>query len=758
MPNIGYSTLGVIPAARGYASALGTDIAPRLKSQGVAAVEAVGGDLLKVASRFALPAAVAVAIGATIRAGFRQALSADAGTAQLTAGIQSTGKAAGVTVPGLTALARNIQHYSGQTDDSIVASEKLLLTFTNIKNVGPDRIFDDATKATADMAARMGGDASGAAIQLGKALNDPIAGIASLSRMGIQFTDQQKDQIKAMVEAGDTLGAQKMILAEVNKEFGGSAAAMGESLPGKINILKRSFEDFAQTIVGSFTPVLGPAIDGLSNLLEGAATKIPGPIETIKSAVGGVFELLQRGGAVTPEQANLLGPFIPMIVSAGETVRSTLGGIMDAVRPFIPAIVAGFSGLVGPLLQVATSFSPFSIVLHALLPVLPQLAGMLAQLAAQIGPAIGDLLPLVLQNFRAVGDLFSNYLAVALPLDAQILGELHDGLLAAAPPLLALVAALLPLVAVLIQALSPLLDVLVKSVVPPVVQLLGFIVSAVAPVVSALADVMIPVIQALLPVVAEAFAIVAGAVQAGMQIVSGIIDVVLGVLSGDWSRVWKGLGEIVGGVWSAVVNIVTGAVALLGSILTAALNITRTSWTAAWGGVTSLLGGLWTKLVDSVSDALLGVGRFFLGLGDSILRSLAGAGTWLLDIGKNIVEGLIDGIRSMAIQIAKNLLSLAEVTVSTTRAALGIHSPSRVMYAAAEAWADEALSHGEVPPLPSVAVGVARAAANLASTRQRRPQRFRYDDHSTSGEDKVTKIQRAHLVLVASAGATSAAA
>ena len=46
------------------------------------------------------------------------------------------------------------------------------------------------------MAAVFGQDLSQATIQLGKALNDPIKGLSALTRVGIQFTEQQKKEIK----------------------------------------------------------------------------------------------------------------------------------------------------------------------------------------------------------------------------------------------------------------------------------------------------------------------------------------------------------------------------------------------------------------------------------------------------------------------------------------------------------------------------------------------------------------------------------
>ena len=207
--------------------------------------------------------AAGAAVGAVLKTGFDEAKDGSAGMAQLEAGIKSTGGAAGVTVGHMEDLASSIQSMSGQTDDSIVGAEKLLLTFTNIKNNGPDKIFDQATQAAADMAARMGGDASSNAVRLGKALNDPVKGVSALTKVGVTFSDAQKATIASMVKTGDTAGAQKIILGELNKEFGGSAKAAGESLPGQLARAQRSFENLSQGVVEALLPIMSAVLPTL---------------------------------------------------------------------------------------------------------------------------------------------------------------------------------------------------------------------------------------------------------------------------------------------------------------------------------------------------------------------------------------------------------------------------------------------------------------------------------------------------------------
>lgn len=262
----GSVSLAVRGDAKGFASKISDDI----KAQG-AVFGGIGKSLGGLIIGGLGAAGVGLSIAALFKTGFDESKDAAAGVAQLTAGIKSTGNAAGVSVKGMTDLAASIQNMSGQTDDSIVKAEQLLLTFTNIKNSGPNKIFDQATQAAADMAAKLGGDASSNAILLGKALNDPVKGLTALQRVGVAFTQGQKDQIAAMVKSGDTMGAQKIILGELQTEFGGAAKAAGDSLPGQLAKGQRAFEDMSQSVVETLLPIVMPAITGISGALRDAS-------------------------------------------------------------------------------------------------------------------------------------------------------------------------------------------------------------------------------------------------------------------------------------------------------------------------------------------------------------------------------------------------------------------------------------------------------------------------------------------------------
>jgi hypothetical protein len=205
----------------------------------------------------------AVGLGYAVKKGLDEIKAHQVASAQTAAVLDSTGRKANVTAKQVRRLSNEIEAMSGMDDVAVQAGQNLLLTFTNIRNEagkGND-IFTQSTRVMADMAQALGQDPRKSAILLGKALNDPVKGVTALQRVGVSFTQAQRDQIKALVENGKTMAAQKLILRELNTEFGGSAKAYGKTLPGQIDRLKARFEELAGRIAQRLVPVLTQAVD-----------------------------------------------------------------------------------------------------------------------------------------------------------------------------------------------------------------------------------------------------------------------------------------------------------------------------------------------------------------------------------------------------------------------------------------------------------------------------------------------------------------
>jgi cell wall-associated NlpC family hydrolase len=183
--------------------------------------------------------------------------------AQTHAVLKSTGHAAGVTAEQVGRLSKSLQDKSGVDKTVIQSGANMLLTFTNIRNEagkGND-VYTQSTKTLLDMATALHEDVPKAAIQLGKALNDPVKGMTALRRVGVAFTQGQQDQVKALVNSGHALDAQKLILKELNREFGGSAKMAGETLPGKFRRMKFAVEDAAISYAQRLEPAVAKFVD-----------------------------------------------------------------------------------------------------------------------------------------------------------------------------------------------------------------------------------------------------------------------------------------------------------------------------------------------------------------------------------------------------------------------------------------------------------------------------------------------------------------
>ena len=183
--------------------------------------------------------------------------------AQTEAVIASTGGAAGVTASHIEDLAGSLEGLTATEGEAIQEGANLLLTFTNVKNgVGEGNdIFDQSTAIMTDMARAMGTDVASQATRLGKALNDPVAGVGALTKVGVQFTDEQKDMIDSLVETGDVMGAQRVILDELQTQFGGSGAAYADTFAGKQELIGHKLGEVTEKIMAGLMPAIEDMID-----------------------------------------------------------------------------------------------------------------------------------------------------------------------------------------------------------------------------------------------------------------------------------------------------------------------------------------------------------------------------------------------------------------------------------------------------------------------------------------------------------------
>lgn len=378
---------------------------------------------LAVAAGVAVAAAATVKFGADAVTAAQEAQVADKRLQEIAT---SMGLVDGAYAGGIqrlneysTALSKNL----GVEDESIKAVQAKLLTFKQLgKTINESGgALDRATQAAYDLAAAGFGSAETNAIQLGKALQDPVKGLTALGRAGVTFTAAEKERIKALMESGKVQEAQNLVLQAIEKQVGGTAAATATAA----DKMKVAFGELQESVGVALLPVMQ----------EFATTLTP------------IFEQLQ-------------GP----LTQVAQQVAGALSQAFAAISPLLPTVATALGQIAGVIGQALAT------AIRVLVPIITPMVEILASLATRIGPILQPIL-------EKIGQLLGKLFAAVEPLIAP-LTDLIFGILEAAMPILDIAGDLL---GVLIDAIAPLLGI-VGSLLAPLGQLINVLFKAVEPI------------------------------------------------------------------------------------------------------------------------------------------------------------------------------------------------------------------------------------------------------------------------------------
>jgi phage-related protein len=282
------------------------------------------------------------------------------------------GKEAGTASQRLIELAEATALNTGVDQNAIKATQAKLLTFKELAQTAGDvgGAFDRATMAAIDLGAAGFGSAESNAVALGKALNDPIKGIAALTRNGITFTEAEKEKIKTLVESGKTLEAQNMILGAIETQVGGTAEATANASDkmkvawsqveeGVGQLLLPVFEKFTTFMIENVFPVVKafaqdviakaqPFIEKFSNYFENDV--LPALQDFAKFIMDTIVPNLKK--AFMPILEAVKGAF-DNIMKAIEDNKPALNDLYELFKTVIGWISANVLPIVGTLVAVA---------------------------------------------------------------------------------------------------------------------------------------------------------------------------------------------------------------------------------------------------------------------------------------------------------------------------------------------------------------------------------------------------------------------
>lgn len=329
----------------------------RISSKGT---KELAGGLKKIAVGFA-----AIMAGREVLNFFKDSvklyMEQDAAINQLNATLISMGNKTGYSTNSLVAMAQEMQNLCGVSADLIIEQQAIMATFSKISG----EIFPQAMDAALNLSFKYQGDLKSSIIQVGKALNDPIKGIGALSRVGVQFSDTQKDMIKQMVTTNDIAGAQAIIMGELETQVENAAKAYGQSLQGKMDRINASFSDIKKGIGQGIVEGLsfGETLDTVLTGVQGSAMTTQEAIATFTAgAVQSIINVVKFFGNGFQELAKGMEIIVLKIryglELAWEAIKGSIGGsftwFINAVKKhFLEVLATVMEGLYSVGIQAA---------------------------------------------------------------------------------------------------------------------------------------------------------------------------------------------------------------------------------------------------------------------------------------------------------------------------------------------------------------------------------------------------------------------
>ena len=280
--------------------------------------------------------------------------------AQVKAGLESTGHAAGIAYEELEESAKKFASTFKFTRSEIMEMQSIMVTFPGIT----EKTFGDASQSILDMSTRLHKGLDETAIMVGKALQDPERGITAMRRVGVNFNDTQTEIIKNLVKTGHAAKAQSLILQELQTEFGGSAKAAADADPlFKFNKLMGSLKMAVGEAAITLLHDLTPALEWVGSVFKNVGTFIREHTDILKAlAVGvgvaavayGAYRLVLLGG-IAMQAAQTAWTYIQI------AAMFSLGAAYEGASIFTKLLAAAQYGL-----NAAMEANPIGLIILAL--------------------------------------------------------------------------------------------------------------------------------------------------------------------------------------------------------------------------------------------------------------------------------------------------------------------------------------------------------------------------------------------------------
>ena len=241
-----------------------------------------------------------VAIGAAITKTIKAGANFESQQLKLEALLKATGGAARQSAQDIEVLAVSIGKNTLASVQGARDAAGVLLTFKSISG----ETFGETLKLTQDLAAVGFGNMRTAALQLGKALEEPEIGLSALRRVGVSFSEEQKEQIKVLSLTGRQAEAQSLILKALKEQVGGAGEGAAGGLAGAFDTLGENITLFfekseqGKKIVNALTNSI--------NFLSNAFGKFIPDVRELPQTMEGVQKAIKETNQEMESQAKVV--------------------------------------------------------------------------------------------------------------------------------------------------------------------------------------------------------------------------------------------------------------------------------------------------------------------------------------------------------------------------------------------------------------------------------------------------------------------
>lgn len=553
-----------------------------------------------------------------LKLGFERAEQHNAIMAQVTQALKTTGGASNITAAQIDALAKSIQDKTGIDKLQVLSSEKMLLSFQNIRNEAGkgNAIFSRATQVIQDYAARTGKDATAATLLFGKALEDPLKKSAGLARAGIVLTDAQKKVIKGFIDSGDKVKAQSYLLGLLEKRYGGAAQAAGDTLGGKLARLKFRLEDVAESVAQKLLPYFEKFVDWITSEWPKASAVIQRFFNFMKKALEPLRPAFDA--IVTLVQDIAGGKWQKLWDDILRVVQKTVVGIVEAIGNIAPLILSKLGNVADKILtgmglgNVGSSVKRiFDDVLQIIRGAIDVIAGIFTGDWSRVWEGLQNIFGGLVAGIR---DVLQGLLQLVADISMRIGAAIWSGIQAGA---------------------GALGDLLNTYVVQPIVGALDTAWTTVSGAATTAWQTIIAGLQAVWSTIAgiasAAFSGIETAITSVWTVVQTVTDTVWGAISTSLGTIWNGLQAVASAAFGAVTTAITTAWTVIQLVTSTVWSAIQSLLSTTWDTLKGLASTAWAAISGAITTAWNTVQRVTNAVWQPVYDAVHAAFVWFRD-------------------------------------------------------------------------------------------------------------------------------